>query len=305
MLQYLLRRFGRAVIALWGVSTIVFIVMRLSGDPAVLLLPQEASREDVLRLRHDLGLDDPLLMQYGRFLGHAVTGNFGESLRHKEPAMHLVCDHLWATLELALAAFCLAALVAVPIGILAAVRANRLYDHLVMSLALIGQSAPTFWIGLMLILGFGLGLHWFPIGGRGTLRHLVMPALTLGAFAMASMARLTRSAMLDVLRLDYITTARSKGLSERRIIWWHAFKNAAIPVVTIMGLQFGTLLGGAVVTETVFSWPGMGRLAIQGIYNRDYPIVQAAVCVAAAFFVGINVLVDLLYTFLDPRIRYE
>lgn len=305
MSQYLLRRFGRAVIALWGVSTIVFIVMRLSGDPAVLLLPQEASREDVLRLRQDLGLDDPLLVQYGRFLGHAVTGNFGESLRHKEPAMHLVCDHLWATLELALAAFCIAALVAVPIGILAAVRANRVYDHLVMSLALIGQSAPTFWIGIMLILGFGLGLHWFPIGGRGTLRHLVMPALTLGAFAMASIARLTRSAMLDVIRLDYITTARSKGLSERRIIWRHAFKNAAIPVVTIMGLQFGTLLGGAVVTETVFSWPGIGRLAIQGIYNRDYPIVQAAVFVAAAFFVGINFLVDLLYTFLDPRIRYE
>jgi len=175
----------------------------------------------------------------------------------------------------------------------------------VMSLALIGQSAPTFWIGIMLILSFGLGLHWFPIGGRGTLRHLVMPALTLGAFAMASMARLTRSAMLDVIRLDYITTARSKGLSERRIIWWHACKNAAIPVVTIMGLQFGTLLGGAVVTETVFSWPGIGRLAIQGIYNRDYPIVQAAVFVAAAFFVGINFLVDLLYTFLDPRIRYE
>ena len=305
MSQYLLRRFGRAVIALWGVSTIVFIVMRLSGDPAALLLPQEASREDVLRLRHDLGLDDPLLVQYGRFLGHAVIGNFGESLRHKEPAMHLVCDHLWATLELAFAAFGLAALVAVPIGILAAVRANRLYDHLVMSLALIGQSAPTFWIGLMLMLGFGLGLHWFPIGGRGTLRHLVMPALTLGAFAMASMARLTRSAMLEVLRLDYITTARSKGLSERRIIWWHACKNAAIPVVTIMGLQFGTLLGGAVVTETVFSWPGIGRLAIQGIYNRDYPIVQAAVCVAAAFCVGINVLVDLLYVCLDPRIRYE
>ena len=305
MSQYLLRRLGRTVIALWGVSTIVFIVMRLSGDPAVLLLPQEASREDVLRLRQDLGLDDPLLVQYGQFLWHAMAGNFGESLRHKEPAMRLVCDHLWATLELALAAFCIAVLVAVPIGILAAVKANRFYDHLVMSLALVGQSAPTFWIGIMLILGFGLGLHWFPIGGRGTLRHLVMPALTLGAFTMASIARLTRSAMLDVIRLDYITTARSKGLSEGRVIWWHAFKNAAIPVVTIMGLQFGTLLGGAVVTETVFSWPGLGRLAIQGIYNRDYPIVQAAVFVAAAFFVGINFLVDLLYTLLDPRIRYE
>jgi len=305
MYRYLMRRFGRALFALWGVSTIVFVVMRLSGDPAVLLLPQEASREDVQRLRHDLGLDDPFLVQYVRFLGNAVTGNFGESLRHKEPAMRLVRDHLWATLELALAAFCLATVVAVPIGILAAVKANRPYDHAVMSLALIGQSAPTFWIGIMLILGLGLGLRWFPIGGRGTLWHLVMPALTLGAFAMASIARLTRSAMLDVIRLDYITTARSKGLSEGRVIWRHALKNAAIPVVTIMGLQFGTLLGGAVVTETVFAWPGIGRLAIQGIYNRDYPIVQAAVFVAAAFFVGINFLVDLLYTCLDPRIRYE
>jgi ABC-type dipeptide/oligopeptide/nickel transport system permease component len=305
MSRYLIRRLGRALFALWGISTIVFGVMRLSGDPAVLLLPQEASREDVQRLRHDLGLDDPFLVQYGRFLGHAMTGNFGESLRHREPAMHLVRAHLWATLELALAAFGIATLVAVPIGILAAVKSNRSYDHLVMSLALIGQSAPTFWIGIMLILGFGLGLRWFPIGGRGTVWHLVLPALTLGAFAMASIARLTRSAMLDVIRLDYITTARAKGLREGRVIWQHALKNAAIPVVTIMGLQFGTLLGGAVVTETVFSWPGIGRLAIQGIYNRDYPIVQASVFVAAAFFVGINFLVDLLYTLLDPRIRYE
>jgi ABC-type dipeptide/oligopeptide/nickel transport system permease component len=305
MYRYLVRRLGRALLALWGISTIVFGVMRLSGDPAVLLLPQEASREDVQRLRHDLGLDEPLLVQYGRFLGHAVTGNFGESLRHKEPAMQLVRDHLWATLELALAAFGIATIVAVPIGILAAVKSHRSYDHIVMSLALIGQSAPTFWIGIMLILGFGLGLRWLPIGGRGTVWHLVLPALTLGAFAMASIARLTRSAMLDVIRLDYITTARAKGLREGRVIWRHALKNAAIPVVTIMGLQFGTLLGGAVVTETVFAWPGIGRLAIQGIYNRDYPIVQASVFVAAAFFVGINFCIDLLYTLLDPRIRYE
>jgi peptide/nickel transport system permease protein len=305
MYSYLVRRLGRALLALWGISTIVFGVMRLSGDPAVLLLPQEASREDVQRLRHDLGLDEPLLVQYGRFLGHAVIGNFGESLRHKEPAMQLVREHLWATLELALAAFGIATVVAVPIGILAAVKSNRSYDHIVMSLALIGQSAPTFWIGIMLILGFGLGLRWLPIGGRGTVWHLVLPALTLGAFAMASIARLTRSAMLDVIRLDYITTARAQGLREGWVIWRHALKNAAIPVVTIMGLQFGTLLGGAVVTETVFAWPGIGRLAIQGIYNRDYPIVQASVFVAAAFFVGINFCVDLPYTLLDPRIRYE
>jgi ABC-type dipeptide/oligopeptide/nickel transport system permease component len=305
MPRYLVRRLGRAIFALWGISTIVFVVLRLSGDPAMLLLPQEASVEDVMRLRHDLGLDDPILLQYLRFLGNSAVGNFGDSLRHREPAMALVRWHLWATLELSFAAFCLAAVVAVPVGILAAVKPYSLYDHAVMTVTLIGQSAPTFWLGIMLILAFGLELRWFPIGGRGTLAHLVMPTLTLGAFAMASIARLTRSAMLDVLCLDYINTARAKGLNNRRVIWKHALKNAAIPVVTIMGLQFGTLLGGAVVTETVFSWPGIGRLAIQGIYNRDYPVVQASVFVAAGFFVVINLVVDLLYTILDPRIRYE
>jgi peptide/nickel transport system permease protein len=305
MQRYLIRRLGRTIFALWGISTIVFVVLRLSGDPAVLLLPQEASVEDVMRLRHDLGLDDPLLLQYLRFLGNSALGNFGESLRHREPAMALVRSHLWATLELSFAAFFVAAAVAVPIGVLAAVKPNSLYDHAVMTLALIGQSAPTFWLGIMLILAFGLGLRWFPIGGRGTISHLVMPALTLGAFAMASIARLTRSAMLEVIRLDYINTARAKGLSDGRVIWKHALKNAAIPVVTIMGLQFGALLSGAVVTETVFSWPGIGRLAIQGIYNRDYPVVQASVFLAAVFFVAINFAIDLVYMLLDPRIRYE
>jgi peptide/nickel transport system permease protein len=304
MQRYLIRRLGRAIVALWGISTIVFVVLRLSGDPAVLLLPQEASLEDVSRLRRDLGLDDPLLLQYLRFLGNSAVGNFGESLRHREPAMALVRSHLWATLELSFAAFFVATIVAVPIGVLAAVKPNSLYDHAVMTLTLIGQSAPTFWIGIMLILAFGLELRWFPIGGRGTLAHLVMPAMTLGAFAMASIARLTRAAMLEVLRLDYINTARAKGLRNSSVIWKHALKNAAIPVVTIMGLQFGALLGGAVVTETVFSWPGIGRLAIQGIYNRDYPVVQASVFLAAVFFVLINFAVDLLYTILDPRIRY-
>jgi peptide/nickel transport system permease protein len=305
MQRYVIRRLGRTLLALWGVSTIVFIVLRLSGDPAVLLLPQEASVEDVLRLRQDLGLDDPFLVQYLRFLGSSALGDFGESLRHREPAMALVVSHLWATIELSLAAFGIALLVAVPTGVLAAVKPNSLYDHAVLTLALLGQSAPTFWIGIMLILTFGLGLRWFPIGGRGSWSHLVLPAITLGAFAMASIARLTRSAMLEVIRLDYINTARAKGLRESRVIWKHALKNAAIPVVTIMGLQFGALLGGAVVTETVFSWPGIGRLAIQGIYNRDYPVVQATVFIAAVFFVVINCVVDLLYTILDPRIRYE
>jgi ABC-type dipeptide/oligopeptide/nickel transport system permease component len=305
MQRFVIRRLWRTIFALWGISSIVFVVLRLSGDPAVLLLPQEASVEDIIRLRQDLGLDDPLFLQYLRFLGDSLRGDFGESLRHREPAMTLVLGHLWATVELSLAAFFIAAVVAVPIGILAAVRSHSLYDQAVMTLALIGQSAPTFWIGIMLILAFGLGVRWFPIGGRGTLAHLVLPAITLGAFAMASIARLTRSAMLEVMSLDYITTARAKGLGEGWVIGKHALKNAAIPVVTIMGLQFGALLGGAVVTETVFSWPGIGRLAIQGIYNRDYPVVQATVFIAAVSFVGINFVIDLLYTILDPRIRYE
>jgi ABC-type dipeptide/oligopeptide/nickel transport system permease component len=305
MQRYLIRRVARTIFALWGISTIVFVVLRLSGDPALLLLPQEASVEDVLRLRHDLGLDDPTWLQYVRFLGDVVRGDFGESLRHREPAMLVVTSHLGATLELSLAAFFIAVLVAVPVGILAAVKPNSIADHVMMTLALIGQSAPTFWIGIMLILTFGLEWRWFPIGGRGGWSHLVLPAITLGAFAMASIARLTRSAMLEIIHLEYIQTARAKGLSEHRVIWRHALKNAAIPVVTIMGLQFGSLLGGAVVTETVFSWPGIGRLAIQGIYNRDYPIVQAVVFIAALCFVVINLVVDLLYTVLDPRIRYD
>jgi len=300
---FLASRLLRAVIALWLVSTVVFVVMRLSGDPVPLLLPPDAPRSEIFRVRAELGLDRPLPVQYAIFLGNALRGDFGRSLHFREPAVRVVAGYLGATFELGVTAFALAALVALPIGIVSAVRRNSLVDQVSMTLALVGQAAPTFFIGILFILVVSLQLGWLPTSGRGDWRNLVLPALTLGAFAMASIARLTRSAMLEVLRADFIRTARAKGVAETLVIVKHALKNAAVPIVTITGLQFGTLLGGAVVTETVFAWPGIGRLAIQSIYNRDYPVVQCTVFISAVLFIVINLLIDVLYGLLDPRVR--
>ncbi len=300
-----MRRLFRSVIVLWGISSIVFVVMRLSGDPVTLLLPQDATPEDHARISHQLGLDQPMWVQYGIFMSNLAHLEFGRSIHLREPAIQVAMERLPATVELATAAFLLAVVVAVPVGILAAVKPYSIWDNLAMFFALIGQAAPTFFLGIMLILIFSLRVGIFPTGGRGDLLSLVLPAVTLAANAMASIARLTRSAMLEVIRKDYIRTARAKGLAERLILSRHAFRNAAIPVVTIMGIQLGGLLGGAVVTETVFSWPGIGRLAIQSIYNRDYAVVQATVFLTAAFFVLINLVVDMVYGLLDPRIRYS
>ncbi len=291
------------MVALWLVSTVVFVVMRLSGDPAPLLLPPDAPRSEIFRVRAELGLDRPLPVQYATFLGNVLRGDFGRSIHFREPALRVVVGYLPATVELGLTAAVLAVLVAVPIGVLSAVRRNSLLDHAAMGIALVGQSAPTFFLGILFILVVSLRAGLVPTGGRGDWSHLVLPALTLGIFAMASIARLTRSAVLEVLRADYIRTARAKGLAEAWVVAKHTLKNAAIPIVTITGLQFGALLGGAVVTETVFAWPGMGRLAIQSIYNRDYPVVQCAVFVSAATFVVLNLAIDLLYGLLDPRVR--
>lgn len=304
MRQFLLRRLIRAAITLWGISTVVFLVMRLSGDPVSLLLPEDASPEDVAWMRRHLGLDTPLWVQYGIFLGNLARLDFGQSIHLRQPAFQVALERVPATVELALVAFLLAVAVAVPLGILAAMKPYSLQDNLSMLMALAGMSAPSFFIGIVLILVFSLGLGLFPTGGRGDLSHLVLPAITLAGYASASIARLTRSAMLEVIRKDYIRTARAKGLAERLIVLRHALKNAAIPVVTIMGIQLGMLLGGAVVTETVFSWPGVGRLAIQSIHNRDYAIVQSVVFMTAGAFVVINLAVDILYAWLDPRIRY-
>jgi ABC-type dipeptide/oligopeptide/nickel transport system permease component len=302
-LQFLGTRLIRALIALWLVSTVVFVVMRLSGDPVPLLLPPDAPRSEIFRVRAELGLDRPLPVQYTVFLANVLRGDFGRSIHFRESAFRVVLGYLPATLELGLTAFSLALIVAVPIGLLSATRRNSFLDQATMGLALVGQSAPTFFIGILLILLISLKAGLLPTSGRGDWRHLVLPALTLGAFTMASIARLTRSAVLEVLRADFIRTARAKGLSEALVVAKHTLKNAAIPIVTITGLQFGTLLGGAVVTETVFAWPGIGRLAIQSIYNRDYPVVQCTVFLSAMLFIVLTFLIDLVYGLLDPRIR--
>ena len=302
-LVFLTSRAVRAVVALWLVSTVVFVVMRLSGDPTPLLLPPDAPQSEIFRLRAELGLDRPLPVQYAVFMGNLARGDFGQSIRFKGPALAIVVERLPATLELGLTSFGLAVLIAVPIGLLSAVYRNSPLDHAVMGVALIGQSAPTFFIGILFILVVSVKLGLVPTSGRGEWRNLVLPAVTLGLFGMASVARLTRSAVLEVLRADYIRTARAKGLAETLVVAKHTFKNAAIPIVTITGLQFGSLLAGAVVTETVFAWPGMGRLAIQAIYNRDYPVVQCVVLLSAALFVVVNLAVDAIYGLLDPRIR--
>ena len=301
--SFLTARALRALVAIWLVSTVVFVVMRLSGDPVPLLLPADAPRSEYERVARELGTDRPLPVQYAVFLRHVVQGDFGRSIHFREPAMRVAVGYLPATVELGLTAFVVAVLVAVPVGVMSAVRRNTLVDHAAMAVALVGQSAPTFFLGILFILLLSLKAGLLPTSGRGDWTHLVLPALTLGAFSMASIARLTRSALLDVLRQDYVRTARAKGLREWRVVAKHALRNAAIPVLTITGLQLGTLLGASVVTETVFAWPGLGRLAIHSIYNRDYPIVQCVVFLSALVFIVINFAIEIAYGFLDPRIR--
>jgi peptide/nickel transport system permease protein len=300
---YFLRRLLQSLLVLFGVSFVVFLILYLTGDPALILLPPDASIEDVRRFREAMGFNDPFIVQYGRFLGGALRGDFGQSVRHGEPAFALVVERLPATFELSGAALLVALSLAIPAGIVSAVRRNTPIDYVSTVTALLGQSMPTFWLGIMLILVFSVQLNLLPSSGRGGLEHLIMPAVTLGLFTTARIMRLTRSGMLEVLGQDYIRTARAKGVSDQPVVWKHALKNAAIPIVTIVGLELGTLLGGAVITETIFAWPGVGRLSVQAIYNRDYPVVQAAVFLLASTFVIVNLVVDVLYTYLDPRIR--
>ena len=303
MRTFLFRRLLQSLVVLLGVSFVVFAILYLTGDPALVLLPPDASAEDVRRFREAMGFNDPFFVQYGRFLKGALRGDFGQSVRHGEPAFDLVLERMPATFELAGAALLLALCLAIPAGIVSAVRRNSVLDYVSTVVALFGQSLPTFWLGIMLILLFSVQLNLLPSSGRGTLEHLVLPAVTLGLFTTARITRLTRSGMLEVLSQDYIRTARAKGVSGPPVVWKHALKNAAIPIVTIVGIELGTLLGGSVITETIFAWPGVGRLSVQAIANRDYPVVQAAVFLLATTFVVVNLLVDLVYTYLDPRIR--
>jgi ABC-type dipeptide/oligopeptide/nickel transport system permease component len=301
--SYILKRLFHSIFVLIGISVVVFIILHLTGDPAALLMPMDATPEQVAQFRKEMGFTDPLLVQYWRFFKGTLRLDFGLSFRHSQPALDLVLERMPATIQLTITAMIIAMIIAVPVGIISAIRRNSILDHIGMTGALLGQSTPVFWLGIMLILVFSVTFQWFPSSGRGTLEHLILPAVTLGMFSMARTARMMRSSMLEVLGQEYMKTARAKGLSPRMVILKHALKNALIPVVTIVGMELGTLLGGAVITETVFAWPGVGRLAVQAIYNRDYPVVQAAVFLLASIFVLVNLVVDILYTYLDPRVK--
>jgi peptide/nickel transport system permease protein len=304
MRAYVLHRLLQTGYVVLGLSALVFLILHLTGDPALVILPPQATPSEISAFRHRMGFDDPLWLQYAHFLGRALHGDFGASFMQDEPALSLVLERMPATAELALAAMGFSVLLAVPAGMLAAIKKDRLVDLASMLLALLGQSMPAFWLGLMLIMVFSVRLDLLPVSGRGSLAHLILPAITLGSFTAARIARLTRSEMLEVLGQDFVKTARAKGLAEVRVVAKHAFKNSIVPVLTIVALELGTVLGGAVITETIFAWPGVGRLMVDSISDRDFPVVQAGVFVIAVLFVVINLAVDILYAWLDPRIRY-
>ena len=303
MTAYVVQRLLLAILVVFGVSIVTFFLTFLSGDPAVLMLPPDASAEQIIRFRRDWGFDDPIVVQYGRFLGRALQGDMGTSLRHGTPALPLIAERLPATLQLTVTAMVVAILLAIPLGVISATHRGSPIDLLTMTVALVGQAVPNFWLAIMAILLFSVTLGWLPTSGRGTLAPPRDAGGVLAIGLMAMMTRLARSTMLEVLSEDYVRTARAKGLRERAVLSGHALRNALIPLVTVIGLQFGYILGGAVVVETVFTWPGVGLFTIQAITNRDYPVVQAAVLILSSAVVLINLLVDLLYGLLDPRIR--
>jgi peptide/nickel transport system permease protein len=306
MKAYVLRRLWQSALTLVGVSVLVFVILRVvPGDPAKMLLPDGAPQSAVDELNRQLGLHEPLYVQYGLFLRSVFRGDFGQSFQYRAPALRVVVERLAATVQLALAALLITVGIGVSLGIVAAVRRGTGYDYASTVLAVLGQSLPNFWLGIMLILLFGVALRWLPTSGFESWRHLILPAVTLAAFPMALVARLTRSSMLEILGRDFIRTGRAKGLAERAVILRHALRNAAVPLLTVLGLQIGTLLGGAVITESVFAWPGMGKLVVDAIFFRDFPVVQTVLILSATIFVVINLLVDLLYTVIDPRIRYS
>ena len=311
MTRYIIRRLLQSVFVVAGVSLLVFVILFQTGDPVILMASPDATREEVEQLRETLGFNRPWYEQYWDFASDAVRGDFGTSLRQGQPVFSLIMDRLPATLKLAGAAFVISVVLSIPIGIVSATRRNSIWDTGAMGFALLGQSLPVFFLGVMLIWIFAGLLGWLPSFGQGdgsigsSIKHLILPAITLGTFSMARNARLVRSSLLEVMGLEYIKTARSKGLAERIVIYRHGLRNALIPVVTIFGLEFGTLLSGAVITETVFAWPGVGRLIILAVQQRDFPIVVGAVTIIASLFVFLNLVVDLLYGVLDPRVRYS
>jgi peptide/nickel transport system permease protein len=301
---YVGKRLLHALFVLWAVSVAVFLVARLAGDPAALFVGQTGTEADLVRVRHLLGLDKPLAVQYAIFLGGALRGDLGASIFYDQPALALVGQRLPATCELALAALLLALMAGVPAGVFAALRRGRIGDWGVVGLAVCGQSVPVFVSGVLAVMVFAVWLRWLPPSGQGGMLHLVLPATTLAAFSAAKIARLTRTSMLESLHEDYVRTARAKGAAPRRVVWRHALRNAALPVLTMAGLELGQLLSGVVVTETIFAWPGVGLLIMEAVSHRDYPVIQAVALVIAAVFVVVNLLVDLAYGLVDPRIRF-
>lgn len=303
--RYILRRLLQGLLTLWAASTIAFGLTYLSGDPASLMIGDHWTAEQIAGFREYMGFDRPFHVQYLEYLGRLLQGDFGLSVRQGAPVTELILERLPATGALAGSALLIIVAVALPVGILSALRRNSWLDAVVMSGTILAQSMPTFWLGTILILVFGVALQWFPVSGSGDLKHLILPAITLATFSAARNARMVRSSMLDILGLDYLRTARAKGLAEGTVVVRHALRNALMPVITLLGLEVGSLLAGALVTETVFAWPGIGRLTVDSIYARDYPVVQGVVTFSALVFVVVNLAVDLSYGLLDPRIRYE
>jgi len=305
MLRYLSRRLLAALVTLLGVSFIVFMLMHLlPGDPARLIAGLNSPEEEVIRLRSQLGLDQPLAIQYWRFLTHLIQGDLGKSIRSSAPVISEILARMPWTILLAFVSTLIATLLGIPAGVIAARWRNSLPDYLTSLVTLFGISMPVYWLGLMLIILFAVQLKWLPAGGNEGATSVILPAVTLAAFSVALIARMTRSSMLEVLGQDYLRTARAKGLRENAVIFRHALKNAFIPVITVIGLQLGMLLSGSVLTETVFGWPGIGLLLVDSIFARDYPVVQGVVMVFAVIFTLLNILVDIFYAYLDPRIHY-
>lgn len=302
-LSFITGRALQGLVVMFGVSAIVFFALFLTGDPAALMMPPEASREEIEAFRQAMGFNDPIWVQYGRFLASAVTGELGMSLRFQRPALDLLIERLPATALLAMTALVWSSLLGFLLGTIAAVRKNSAIDFAIRVISLLGQAIPVFWLALLLIIFFSLKMRWLPSSGIGSVWHLIMPSIALGAYYLSAITRLVRASLIEVLGENYIRTARAKGISSWRIIVHHALRNALIPVITVQGMYFASLLGGALVTEIIFAWPGIGRLAVEAIQNRDFPVVQAVVLFAAAVFVIVNFLVDLAYVWLNPRIR--
>jgi len=305
MTKYIGKRFLQSIIAIWGITLIVFLVLNVAGDPITLMLPPTASFEEMEALRQKLGYNDPLIVQYWRFLSNALRGDFGQSYNYNEPALSVVLERVPATVTLAVTAFIISLLIGIPTGILSAVKRNSVLDTMIRSFALLGQCVPAFWLGIMLMLFFSVKLKWLPTSGFQSWNALILPSLTLGLFSAATITRMLRSNMIEIMGKEYIDTARAKGLQNTIVIMKHAFKNALSTILTVMGLQIAGLLGGAVITETVFAWPGIGRLLVQSINNSDFMVVEVIVIIMATSFVVVNFIVDILYCIINPRIKLQ